>query len=239
MKNFFSVFIFLLFFTFISQADLIAQNRVLSYADSLFTSEKYLEAFKDYENIYKQGLASPSMLMKMAYIKEGLGDYAEALYYLNVYYRVTSDKDALSKMRQIADDHNLSGYEYSDFKFFLNTVRKFENEIILSLIVFSAFLLAYIFKQKKKGERPVTATFLQFVTVCLMAVLVNGLVYEKSAIIANDQSLLMTGPSAAAEPLDYIGKGHKVEVVNVDAVWSKIKWEDSEAYIRNKNIKVI
>lgn len=239
MKNFFDRFIFFTFITLVYVTDLSGQNRALHYADSLFVSKKYTEAFNDYEKIYQQQLASPSMLMKMAYIKEGLGDYAEALYYLNVYYRQTSDKDALDKMRDIAEEHNLSGYEYSDFKFFLNTTRKFENEIVLCLMAFSAFLIVYIIKRKRKGEQPITATFLQLITISLIAVHINGLVYQDSAIIAEDKTLLMSGPSGASEPLDLISKGHKVDVLEGNAIWSKIKWEDREVYIRNKNLKLL
>lgn len=239
MKNFFSGLILTVLFTFTCLTQLNAQEKALIYADSLFQQQKYTEAFKDYESIYLTGNASPAMLMKMAFIKEGLGDYAQALYYLNAYYQLTSDKDALSKMRDIANEHHLTGYEYSDFKFFLNAIQKYENMILFCLVASSLFLLVYIFKQKRKNEPPVTATILQLVVVCLVAVLINGLIYQKSAIIATDKSLLMTGPSAAAEPVDFIGKGHRVEVLDANDIWSKIKWEDQEVYIRNKNLEIL
>jgi len=41
----------------------------------------------------------------MAYIKEGLGQHGDALYYLNLHYIHTADREVLLKMEQIADEH--------------------------------------------------------------------------------------------------------------------------------------
>jgi hypothetical protein len=52
------------------------------------------------------------MLLKMAFVKEGLGDYSNALYYLNLYYLKTYDKKVLKKMENLAERyHKLEGYE--------------------------------------------------------------------------------------------------------------------------------
>ena len=47
----------------------------------------------------------------------------------------------------------------------------------------------------------------------------------------------MSGPSAGAEPIESIGLGNKVTILETDELWSKIIWHDSEAYIRNKNVR--
>ena len=64
----------------------------LAIADSLFEARKYTESFKIYQEIHGQNQGSPSMLLKMAFIKEGLDDYPAALYYLNQYYLFTSNE---------------------------------------------------------------------------------------------------------------------------------------------------
>jgi len=62
----------------------------IELADSLFNQQKYTQSFEIYNRILKtDNLTSPAMLLKMAYIKEGLGDYSNALYYLNLYYLQT------------------------------------------------------------------------------------------------------------------------------------------------------
>lgn len=239
MKSFFTGFILFYVMLLSNPGSAIARDVMLGYADSLFRAQKYTEAFKDYERIFENGQASPAMLAKMAFIREGLGNYADALYYLNIYYQQTADKAALTKMRDIAEEHNLSGYEYSDFKFFLNFIGRYETELILGLLAISAFLLVYIFKSKMRKETPATATVLQVFVVILAAVLINGMLYDRSAIVNQDYSPLMTGPSAASEPTIVLEKGHKVEVLEADDVWSRIRWEDEVVYIRSKNLRML
>lgn len=239
MKNIFNGFILIALSLVFNPVASSAQDIMLGYADSLFEAQKYTEAFKDYEKIYNQGKASPAMLARMAFIKEGLGNYADALYYLNIYYKQTSDKAALEKMREIAEQHQLSGYEYSDFKFFQNFLYRYETHFILGLLAISLFLLVYIFRNKARNERPATASVFQVIVLIIAAILINGLISEKTAIIYQDQSPLMTGPSAASEPLLLVEKGHKVEILDANDIWTRIRWEDQEVYIRNKNLKML
>ena len=43
------------------------------------------------------------MLLKMAYIQEGLNHVGQALYYLNLYYLASKDKSVLGKMEELAN----------------------------------------------------------------------------------------------------------------------------------------
>jgi hypothetical protein len=215
----------------------MSQNSELSSADSLFNNQKYTEAFEKYENIFNAGIASPAMLTRMAFIQEGLGNYSNALYFLNLYYLQSSDRDALNKMREIAEEHQLSGYEYSDFKFFENFVRKYQKEILLGLMAFSLFLVGYSYRKIKKEERPMISIGVQTLTLLIILAINNQLFVQTKGIIKQDQSLLMSGPSAASEPLELIGQGNKVIILESNELWSKIEWQDEEAYIRNKNIR--
>lgn len=237
MNHFFSRIIFSLIFSGMFAFGACAQSAELSTADSLFSNQKYTEAFEIYENIFQQKMASSAMLTRMAFIQEGLGNYGEALYYLNLYYLRSSDKGALVKMREIAEEHGLSGYEYSDFKFFENFIRKYQNLITLCLIAFSIFLLGYSFRKTKKDERPMISVALQALTLILILVVNNEIFLKQSGIIQKDQSLLMSGPSAGAEPLRTIGLGNKVVILESDELWTKIEWDGEMAYIRNKNLR--
>ena len=60
--------------------NLNAQNSLLNTADSLFSQQKYTEALNLYEEIYTSGRASSAMLLKMAFIQDGLNNYADALF---------------------------------------------------------------------------------------------------------------------------------------------------------------
>src|SRR5688572_27345504 len=73
----------------------------LKTADSLFQSRQYIQSFEHYEQILKQNQYTPAMLLKMAYVQEGLKHNGLALYYLNLYYLTTRDKTALEKMSEL------------------------------------------------------------------------------------------------------------------------------------------
>ena len=214
-----------------------AEDTTLGRADSLFANKKYTEAFQLYDQIFREGNASSAMLVKMAFIKEGLGNYADALYYLNLYYSQTSDKEALAKMRAIAEEQKLMGYEYSDTQYFLNYLMKYKTGIILCLLAIMIFLSVYAFRNR--ANRPVGTFIFQFLISGVIAVLINGWFYKESAIISQDNVLLMSGPSAGAEPVDYIGKGHRVELLKEGQVWCQIRWEGKSVFVRNKNLKVL
>lgn len=239
MKYFFIRIIQTLFFVGALALTSMGQATELSIADSLFAHQKYTEALKKYEEVFNLGQASPAMLTKMAFIQEGLGNYANALYYLHLYYQQTSDKAAMNKMRELATEHGLEGYEYTDMRYFAGFVRKYQMEIISVLLAFSLFLLAYSYRKRREGELPRVSIFLQVVTLLLVAVVSNQMFLGKNAIVSRDHSLLMTGPSAGAEPMDFIDKGNKVAVIKSDELWTKIKWGEQDAYIRTKNLKVL
>jgi len=78
------------------------ESDVLNKADSLFTAHKFTQSFELFDSIYRHKKASPAMLLKMAYIKEGLGDFTLAQYYLNEYYLATNNDLALTKMEKLS-----------------------------------------------------------------------------------------------------------------------------------------
>src|ERR1041385_2293304 len=67
----------------------------LKMADSLYLKKQYTQSLELYREIFDQHSYSPAMLLKMAYIEEGLGQNPMALYYINLYYEITHDPSAL------------------------------------------------------------------------------------------------------------------------------------------------
>ncbi len=210
-------------------------------ADSLFEAGKYTQAYEIYENILSgEKKASPAMLLKMAYIKEGLEDYSDALYYLNLYYKKTYDKRTLKKMENLAKAHHLSGYEYDDTEFFLNLYHQYYDQIIFSLMAVTFFIFALLLYHKRHtGESPVFAGVLFIIFLVFLFYVNNfGREYPK-AIIDRDSAYLMEGPSAGAGVADIVNKGHRVEVLKTGKTWTKIKWQDQTVYVRNNSLKTL
>lgn len=213
----------------------------LKLADSLFTHEKYTESLELYEMILNEDqLYSPGMLMKMAFIKEGLGEYSEALYLLNLFYAWTSDKRALRKMEELAEEHHLYGYKFNDMEFMRTIYKRYHLPIIATLTAFSLFVFSFILYQKRHGKhRPVSAGILFVIILAVLFGLINFGQGRDRAIVLTDQAYLRIGPSSGANVAEIIEKGHRVEIVSQKDVWIKINWNDRPLYIRESHLGII
>jgi len=213
----------------------------LQLADSLYAQEKYTESLELYEILLKEDqLYTPGMLMKMAFIKEGLGEYSEALYLLNLFYAKTSDKRALRKMEELARQHHLYGYKFDDLEFFRTTYKRYHLHIIGVLAAFSLFIFSFILYQKRRGRhRPVSAGILFVLILAMLFGLINFGQGRDRAVILSDQAYLRTGPSSGANVAEVIEKGHRVEILSQKDVWVKINWNDRPLYIRESHLGII
>ena len=216
-------------------------NQVLAKADSLFTQQQFTQSFELYDSIYRHMQeASPSMLLKMAYIKEGLGDVTSAQYYLNEYYLATSNEQALQKMEDLAEANDLKGYQHNDITFFFNIYYKNYNWLVIGLIVISLSVLVLMLYQKRKYKiAPYANGFLLIVFLASLFALVNfGKDYNRGVIIKNN-TFVMEAPSAGSNLIDITTKGHKVVVSGKKDVWYKIEWQGQKGYVKAKNVKLL
>ncbi|WP_436515138.1 SH3 domain-containing protein [Ekhidna sp. To15] len=217
---------------------LIAQNSSLEEGDSLFNQQKFTEAYEKYELIFWEGEASQAMLLKMAYIQDGLGNYTDALFFLDKYYQMSADRNVVGKIQELSEANELSGYSYDDVDYFLALLKKYRLHLISLLVAVMLMLIVYIFQKSKGEEKPISAGIIQLIVVCCLLGVVN---FEGSpkAVVMSDYTLLRSGPSAGAEPIEVLNKGHKVKVLNRDEVWTQILWDGREVYVRNGKLRVI
>lgn len=213
----------------------------LAHADSLFEAKKYTESFKIYESLFEDyHQVSAAMLLKMSFIKEGLGNYTDALYYLNLYYLQTADRKVLTKMEELAKARGLNGYANDDWEFIQTVFYKNFYSIIgvlLALAILLQVLVAYL-KLKKKQSPVVPAIFMAIVLAVLFYTLNFGRQYDQSLITEND-TYIMSGPSAGAEVVAIVKKGHRVKVKDKEDVWVQVEWKNQEAYIKADKLKAI
>lgn len=222
---------------FIQAQDL---DQLIAEANMLFNQQKYTESFEIYETLYEEHqVYTPAMLAKMAFIKEGLSDYPEALYFLNLYYLNTTDKSVLKKMDDLAQEHNLIGYEYTDFDFFFNIYFKYYTEIVYFFLGLNVLLLAIIIYQKRKYQRkPVGYGIMLLLASGILFYLVNyGARYNKGIITS--YSYLMSAPSAGAKLVDIAERGHRVQIKNRKNIWVEIEWNGSNAFIKEHHLKYL
>lgn len=236
---------FLLIFSIITilgiqQAQAQVNKPLLKSADSLFLRKKYTESFDLYAKIMEQGRVSPTMLLKMAFIKEGLGDVTGALYFLNLYYIQTSNEAVLTKMEEIAKKHKLTGYEYTDADYFLTFYRQYRSQIIYGSMAFALLIFTLmILQQRKTGKKPVWAGALFILILLNILFFINFSESYHKGIIRQQSAYLMRGPSAGSGVLEVVKNGHRVDVTGRKDVWVEIAWKGTVAYIKEDQIVIV
>ena len=239
----FKILIFIVLTLFCLQETSYSQEvtKSIKEADSLFQKKLYTQSLTIYQRIERENrVASPAMLLKMAFIYESTQDLGRALYTLNNYYELTSDKDVLVKMNEMAQENNLVGYETNDFSLFLKFFDENRHYFVLAAFGLSALILSTILRRKKKlGERSAGLTIGLASSLLLAVYLVNFSGLAQKGIITSANAYLMSGPSAGADLIEVTGEGHKVEIAGTKDIWVEIKWKNGRAFIRQNNIKVL
>lgn len=216
-------------------------DSALAQADSLFQAGKYTESFKLYDHILNaEQQVSPAMLLRMSFIKEGLGNFTEALYYLNLYYLQTSERNALNKMEELAENRGLEGYEYSDWEFIQTVFYKYFFHITGTLLALAVLILSIMFYQKfRLKQQPIAGAVMLVLVLGLLFYTLNyGKAYSKALINANN-TYIMSGPSAGAEVISIVDKGHRVEIEGKEDVWAQVTWKGNTAYIKIDKLKPV
>jgi len=56
------------------------------------------------------------------------------------------------------------------------------------------------------------------------------------AVILQQNTYVMSGPSAGAPVVEVIDEGNRVEIIGKKDVWLKVLWKDEEAYVKNNSL---
>lgn len=208
----------------------------LSQADSLYDKKQYTQSLEQYREILAQHEYTPAMLLKMAYVEEGLGHAGKALYYLNLYYLATNDKSALTKMEELATKFNLDGYETSDADMLLSFYHDYHLNISYALGAVAIFCLALLIFWKQRGKRSIAAGTVMVIVLVVMVVHVNLGEEIATGIIGEPNTYLLDGPSAGASVVSVVGEGHKFEIIGKVDVWYKVRWNNSTVFVKDHNL---
>ena len=79
----------------------------------------------------------------------------------------------------------------------------------------------------------------QGIVLTLILILINGFFFKEYAIVTGSNTIAMEAPSAGSEPIELIEKGNKIVVLDKQPIWSKIRWNGQEVYIKSNLIKKI
>ena len=207
-------------------------------ADSLFGARRYTQSLELYKDIYNSGKATPAILLKMAYSEEALDNLGNALIYLHDYYRFTSDDKVLDKMDELAQVNALVGYDESEIEQAEKVLNDFRFIIFIILIALSGVIFFMMFRKVKKHEEKSIGLASSLMITLLMAIYILNFTGESDkGIIMNNDTFIMSGPSAASKLIEVVGQGHKIEVIGKTDIWIEIYWRGEKAYIRENNLR--
>lgn len=221
------------------QATVFESDR--QYADSLFAEKKYTQAFEVYEQlVHEHQVFSPRMLLKMAYVKEGIGDFPSALYYLSLYYRYSPQLDVLKKMEKMATEQGYEGYAYSDHAFFKTAFAQYRFPVTLAFISIALVWLIFLFVRKRKGQEIRAAGLGLLFFLTLTGGWYNLPIHEPQVVIQEDSVYLMDSPSAGAKVVAVVDEGHRLPVIGeAKDIWYPVLWQGEPAYLRRHTVQLI
>ena len=211
---------------------------LLHTADSLFAARQYVQAVQVYEQLLsRERFYTQSMLLRMAYVKEASGDYVSALYYLQVYHQKHPSRRVLKKMEALAQQHELSGYEYSDYALFTAFVDKYYLKALELMMMAAVIGLTFAFLRKLQGRRIPVGYFVLFgLFLSFLFFYLNFMSLGRYGIVSQDNLLLMNGPSAGSQLVQAVPKGNRVALLDQEDIWYRIQYRDQTAYVRQFGI---
>lgn len=180
------------------------------------------------------------MLLKMAFIDEGLGNYTQALYHLNMYQLNFPNSTVLKKMDDLGSKHHLTGYEFTDYEYFVSVYNKFSSQILYVLVGISVFLFLYTSYRIFVSKNYIRARiYIAFIFMLLSYAFINLGIPSYKGIVAKDHTFIMEGPSAGSAILSTINKGHRLNILKKDEVWYEVLWNNKVGFIKHEQLYII
>jgi len=175
------------------------------------------------------------MLLKMAFIQEGLGKVGPTLYYLKLYYLASDDEQALHKMEELAGKFKLNGYSFSDADRLQRWISK-KMHLIQAGFAGIAFVasLTFFFPQKRI-KTPWAMVLVIFMAITALVYL-NNFYTLNSVIVSNEHTYLMQGPSAGSQVVSIIDEGNQLESLAQEDVWLKVRWMEKIVYVKKNSV---
>ena len=207
-------------------------------ADSAFEAGAYQLAYRRYRGLLRQeAVASPRLLMRMAYVQEGLGHYPAALYYLSMALARQPRLSTWRKMADMARTQRLTGYPETWRQDLQLTFRRYYYFGLQVLLLGAVVAGTLLFVRRHQTTRGWWVTY--GVYLLLTGVYLNLLGTERAALVVRPRAALMAGPSAGAAWLTTATAGDRLIVQGQQDTWYQVQWQGQEAYIRTQDLLLV
>lgn len=207
----------------------------LMIADSLFNQRSYKEAMEIYEVNFQSGIYSTSMLLKMAFIAEGIGDSERATLYLSKYYDLSPNPQTISKIKTLTGQAELVGYEVSDGMRFVLFLVEYKEILVGGLTLFLIMSLIVLWS---KGRKLKEGRFYgpSILLIALIFAINNFLNGPSTGLVTSSPTLIRSKPSAGGDFVELVEPGHRVTIKSSKDIWYEIEWKEQIAYIKKEDV---
>ena len=207
--------------------------------DSLLATKKYQQALNIYETFAKNSQTeSPTMLLKMAFLSEKTNDFAKALHYLHIYQKYSPSLELLDKMENLAQKYSLEGYQKSKYSFFnVFYTKSYKYLLIVTIVVvFLIFRWLIWSNWRKNTHLPSRFAIIFLFFVLIFILIINFYPAQKQVILAQDNTLVMSAPSAGGRVFAIRNKGNSYQLLSEQDNWVEIMFENKKSYIKKSQI---
>ncbi|SHL03559.1 SH3 domain-containing protein [Hymenobacter psychrotolerans] len=197
-----------------------------------------MPAYQLYRRIlHQQQQVSPQMLLRMAYVQEGLGHYPAALYYLSMAQARQPRLSTWRKMAALARDNRLTGYPENWRQDLQLTFRRYYYPGLQSLLIGAVVGGTLLLVRRRTLSRGWWTAYGAY--LLLTGAYLNLLGMEKEALVARPRAALMSGPSAGATWLTTAAAGDRLVVEGRQDTWYRVHWQGQDAYIRTQDLLLV
>ena len=231
-------FLILLVLIILPDSGIARPRTVLKTADSLFAIARYQEAYSLYKKSFNDSEKNnESLILKLAFLSERANNYTDCLYYLNKLALIKPSRKLFEKMAKLADEHNLTGYAFDDYNYFIIFYRRYGAYIPILLLALGIYIVWIMILKVRRREAILWIHKVSIVGYLLVILgVVNIPSFYKTGIIINENTFLRDEPSSASSVIDRIGKGHKIIVVGSQDHWDRVLWDNRIVYVRNSDL---
>lgn len=206
-------------------------------ADSLFSTGKPVEAYRQYRDLLRQRRVSRQLLLRMAAVQESRDQYPMALYYLNLYQLYYPSPAVWSKTVELAAAHRLTGYVDNWRQQLALSLRRYYPVALQGLLMVAVVVGTLLLVRRRGLARGWWLTY--GVYLLFVGAFVNVLDPATVGLVCRPRAALMSAPSAGASWLTTATAGDRLLVQGQQDIWYKVIWRGRPAYIRQHDLLLV
>ncbi|MES2518560.1 MAG: SH3 domain-containing protein [Bacteroidota bacterium] len=235
------IFFFIFNLSFIQLAKSQSDAKSLKKADSLYKVENFDAAEAIFEK-NRPKLKNPSAhyFLKLAAIKEKKGDFLNTLYFLNKAFEQEPNQKIIVKLNEIANLHELQGYELNDFNFLILFYKQYSGFLVALLLILGIYIFVILFiKKYKSAYIPINQKIFLVVYLLGIGLLLNLPDKYHQGIINHDGVYLRSEPSSAAQVESVIDRGNRLNVIGGNDIWRRVIWNERFLYLKESDVWLV